>query len=108
MNQFSSQDQDDELICFPPIPILSDLNKTTKTNEFYVVPNPADQTVRLHAAENLKVIEAALINEQGKVLMKFSGKTIPNSIDIKSIQNGLYYLRFLTENDQYFVKFMKL
>lgn len=108
MDLFSFQDKEDELICFPPVPILSDLNKTTKTNEFYVVPNPADQTVRLHAAENLKVVEVALINEQGKVLMKFSSKTIPNSIDIRSIQNGLYYFRFLTENDQYFVKFIKL
>lgn len=108
MNPFSFQDQDDELICFPPIPILNKLHITTKANVFYVVPNPADQSVTLHAAENLKVIEVALINEQGKVLMKFSGKTIPHSIDIKGIQNGLYYLRFLTENDQYFVKFMKL
>lgn len=108
MNPFSFQDQDDELICFPPSPILSDLNKTTKTNVFRVYPNPADQSVTLHAAEGLNIIEVALINEQGKVLMKFSGKTIPHSIDIKGIQNGLYYFRFLTENDNYFVKFIKL
>ncbi len=108
MDQFSFQDQNDELTCFPPVPILSDLNKTTKTIEFYVVPNPADQTVRLHTAENLVVIEVALINEQGEVLRKFSGETIPNSINIQGFQNGLYYFRFLTENDQYFVKFMKL
>ncbi|HAD32906.1 MAG TPA: hypothetical protein DCF44_00090, partial [Chitinophagaceae bacterium] len=68
-------------------------------------PNPTNSTLFIQTAY-LSSFQFSIINAMGQVIMQ--GRLNDNSIDVSSLQSGIYFIRLKDENGQWFnSKFIK-
>lgn len=62
----------------------------------FVFPNPVSSTLQINSSS--KALDFQILTASGKVVL--SGKANNNSIDLSTINNGLYFIQILFENGQ--------
>ena len=76
-----------------------EVGNTSESIPFF--PNPASD--QLNLIENEAVQSLSIVNQLGKEVLKLD-KTIPSLIDVSSLQNGHYVLKFQTTSGKGFVE----
>jgi hypothetical protein len=66
-------------------------------NNFVVYPNPAKNSIQFKGITGLKSYR--IFNSSGITLSSVEGY-IGNSIDVSDLQNGMYFIEFISESDQ--------
>jgi len=85
--------------------ITTDVSDIDDNNKFEIYPNPTNSTLFIKTAY-LSSFQFSIINAMGQVIMQ--GRLNDNSIDVSSLQSGIYFVRLKGENGQWFnSKFIK-
>ncbi|GDX48224.1 hypothetical protein LBMAG25_10420 [Bacteroidota bacterium] len=85
--------------------ITTDVSDIDDNNKFEIYPNPTNSTLFIKTAY-LSSFQFSIINAMGQVIMQ--GRLNDNSIDVSSLQSGIYFVRLKDENGQWFnSKFIK-
>lgn len=72
-----------------------------KENSFTIFPNPTKGTIRISSKD--EILEIEILNIQGQVVKSKIGTSTSESIDISELNEGIYFLRFKT-NEKYFTQ----
>lgn len=81
--------------------VITGVKETSKSNMFSVYPNPSSNTINIDYNERFSTVN--IINIQGKMVLQSKQKTI----DINSLENGIYVIQIETENGVLNSKFVK-
>ena len=82
------------------------INLLDISNEFEVYPNPTKDILNFENFENQNITSIAIMDVTGKyVILKF-GK-LDNSINIESLNSGVYFIKISTEKGLATLKFIK-
>jgi hypothetical protein len=65
-----------------------------KKQQVIVYPNPAKDKISIDLPEGTKTVQISLINTMGQILLQTQSKTV----DLYSIQNGIYFLKVRTDS----------
>lgn len=85
--------------------ITTDVSDIDDNNKFEIYPNPTNSTLFIKTAY-LSSFQFSIINAMGQVIVQ--GLLNDNSIDVSSLQKGIYFVRLKGENGQWFnSKFIK-
>ena len=76
--------------------IASKTEITPESTSVFVFPNPVSSTLQINSSS--KALDFQILSANGKVVL--SGKANNNSIDLSTINNGLYFIQILFENGQ--------
>jgi len=74
--------------------------KDNELNEFNLYPNPTSGVLNFEGNFDTKIIR--VIDITGKLMMNETGKV--NSINLENLDNGVYFIQFIGENDQIVTK----
>jgi len=68
------------------------LNEQNKESSFHIYPNPVSKTVTINVDESLSIFSIRILDMQGRVVRKSNqtGKNV--SLDIATIQSGIYLI----------------
>ncbi len=92
----------------PAVPVTKPLHveqagiRIGSSQRFLVYPNPAHNTVYYSTDELVKSIK--VISSQGRTM---EASLTDNQVDISALPSGVYYFRFVTENNIYNLKVIK-
>ncbi len=78
------------------------IHEVFDNSEITICPNPAKKYLNINSSKNIKEIK--LVDVSGKELNKY---TECRQIDVSSLNNGLYFLKILTDCGHQSAKFMK-
>ena len=81
--------------------VKTSINEVANQNIFSIYPNPSSSTINIDYNEHFSTIR--IIDIQGKVVLQSKQKTI----DINSLENGIYVIQIETENGVVNSKFVK-
>lgn len=81
------------------------IDEVTTLSEIQVYPNPA--TNILHISSDVPLISAEVYNQTGKLLLKEMMLIGENTIDISSLQSGLYFLMIQSSDVSKMMKILK-
>jgi hypothetical protein len=83
----------------------TELNEIDNTN-ILVYPNPTENT--LHVSwSGIDVDEIELMDASGRLLKKEKLIGVDHNIDVSSLSNGVYFIKFIAGNESYIRKFQK-
>ncbi|TMM31480.1 T9SS type A sorting domain-containing protein [Polaribacter aestuariivivens] len=74
-------------------------------NEIYLYPNPADSTLFIDNKNNIDIKNMTIFNYLGKKIITV--KKPENNIDVSTLSNGVYFIKFNINNTIYSTKFIK-
>ncbi len=96
---------------FSPSDIKTSISEKTNNNLISITPNPTSDFININANYNGKSdIEFKLFTVTGKKVIEFSDKTnnsYNKSVDISSLDNGIYIMHFIIGNIKYTKKIIK-
>lgn len=83
------------------------LNENSNDCSFYICPNPVSDIIGIESGNTGVTANCRVFNASGMQMIDktFTGKKI--SIDVSALSNGLYFLKFETENECIVKKFIK-
>ena len=76
------------------------------TNDVFIVPNPAHNTITITAGTNFHTVE--IVNLLGQTILSQSQVGNKAIVDISRLNNGVYFVRIISENGLSVKKFIKL
>ncbi|MFK7971681.1 MAG: T9SS type A sorting domain-containing protein [Bacteroidia bacterium] len=81
------------------------INDEQLANRIQLFPNPAQQSVRLHAPANIAIEQVDILDNLGKVVLHhIEART---SINVASLSSGIYTIRILTSESVALKRFVK-
>ena len=83
-------------------------NNSISPSEMLVFPNPTNQTLSIQLKNNRRIQELILINNAGHEVMRRKGNQSDLSMDVSLFPAGMYYVRIVTNQQEYLTdKFVK-
>ena len=78
---------------------------STDSLPFQIYPNPCDDVVNFKTKANEKISNISVFDLTGKTVYKISGER--NSLNIKNLIRGIYFLVIETNQNKYKLKVLK-
>ncbi len=79
------------------------------SSEMLVFPNPTNQVLSVSTKNNQPIKEFILLNNAGHEILRRNNLSASFTIDVSTFLSGMYYVKVLTENQEYLVsKFVKI
>ena len=88
----------------PEVPVISEIEKNSKTGNGTVYPNSVVNELRFSGFED-KTITATVFNSYGVQVLKESGTM--KSVNVSSLSAGVYFIKIESNNDSRSFKFTK-
>lgn len=76
-------------------------------NLFSLAPNPAENFISLKATTNLEDVQVTIYNTLGQIISTRKYASIPENIDVSSLNSGMYYLEIVSSTGKETKKFIK-
>ncbi|TAF73296.1 MAG: T9SS C-terminal target domain-containing protein [Bacteroidetes bacterium] len=92
---------------FPIINSIDDLSQQSEKDLFVISPNPATEFLQIFNKEQI-AFEATIYNIYGQKIKTTYQNTSPFEINIKNIQNGVYFLHIYSQNSHFIKRFLKI
>jgi hypothetical protein len=83
-------------------PIILSTSENKYKSNISIYPNPSQDFVNIYSKEI--VLSVKIIDESARLIKEIKSG---NKIDVRSIENGIYYLEIKTDNDFQILKFIK-
>jgi len=71
------------------------------TNDIIIYPNPANSTIFIRNKENIPIKSIVIFNKYGQTIITI--KNTSKKVDVAYLNNGLYFIKVVTD-DSYFIK----
>jgi hypothetical protein len=84
-----------------------DNNVIISGNELSVYPNPVKNKLNFKSTENLNIKNVKILDLNGLILSETAGLSIPSSLNVSDLVNGIYFVEFEYESQTYQMKFVK-
>ncbi|MGC9332262.1 MAG: T9SS type A sorting domain-containing protein, partial [Bacteroidales bacterium] len=93
--------------CVSTAPVFIDFlnNITGNTTSFKIYPNPANKKVFVHMT-NMDNGNIELVNMLGQAMIKKAIESDIETFDVEGLKPGIYFIRIMTDNQQYVNKLM--
>lgn len=85
----------------------SGLLSTPHVAPFLIFPNPTHDRLNFSKTRNSKSLKISIYNGTGALVKKVNTSINTSSIDVSELSNGIYVIKFTTDNQSNFVRFIK-
>jgi hypothetical protein len=79
--------------------ITSEVSNIDDNNKFEIYPNPTNSSLFIKTGY-ISTFQFSIINSMGQFILQ--GRLNGNSIDVSSLQSGIYFIRLKDEKGQWF------
>lgn len=84
------------------------INQNIKNKEFKVYPNPVTDMIVVSLSKNSDVIQADLLDVNGKLVDRFNLTKIQTNISLSGLVKGVYFLKITSDNNSQIEKIVKM
>jgi hypothetical protein len=88
------------------LPVVTGINEVSTVADFTVYPNPASAFITIDAKQNFKNASVNITNAVGQVVKSFMMNAPIQSLSVKDLSKGLYYVTVQNETGKYVNKLM--
>lgn len=81
--------------------------RNIRLNNFVIYPNPAKSVINIVIESSSELYQGSILNSCGQKIMTIGAIKQKNRVDIKHLENGIYFLQLISDEKKIFKKIIK-